>query len=298
MTHHIRSKAVFNWSGGKDSALALHQVLQEDRYEIVALLTTVNRSTRRSSMHGIPTELLQRQADSIGIPLYVVDLTPKGNMEDYETAMRGAVEHFKAIGAGRFIFGDIFLHDVRTYREKQLAPYGIEVIEPLWGRTSGQIMEEFLASGLETVIVTTTADVLGRDRRETGRRPARRSRSLRGKRRIPYVLLRRGNVPHESAFHARGSDAAKLSGQARRRYGTFLYLLVRRPERVNPGTCKASDISGEQTGKMRERPGNARRQPENNREKHGSNPERPGKTGNTDPDKYWKSTKEGACGTP
>lgn len=90
MTHHIRSKAVFNWSGGKDSALALHQVLQEDRYEIVALLTTVNRSTRRSSMHGIPTELLQRQADSIGIPLYVVDLTPKGNMEDYETAMRGA----------------------------------------------------------------------------------------------------------------------------------------------------------------------------------------------------------------
>ena len=163
MTHHIRSKAVFNWSGGKDSALALHQVLQEDRYEIVALLTTVNRSTRRSSMHGIPTELLQRQADSIGIPLYVVDLTPKGNMEDYETAMRGAVEHFKAIGAGRFIFGDIFLHDVRTYREKQLAPYGIEVIEPLWGRTSGQIMEEFLASGLETVIVTTTADVLGRE---------------------------------------------------------------------------------------------------------------------------------------
>ena len=75
MTHHIRPKAVFNWSGGKDSALALHQVLQEDRYEIVALLTTVNRSTRRSSMHGIPTELLQRQADSIGIPLYVVDLT-------------------------------------------------------------------------------------------------------------------------------------------------------------------------------------------------------------------------------
>ena len=163
MTHHIRPKAVFNWSGGKDSALALHQVLQEDRYEIVALLTTVNRSTRRSSMHGIPTELLQRQADSIGIPLYVVDLTPKGNMEDYETAMRGAVEHFKAIGAGRFIFGDIFLHDVRTYRETQLAPFGIEVIEPLWGRTSGQIMEEFLTSGLETVIVTTTADVLGRE---------------------------------------------------------------------------------------------------------------------------------------
>ena len=162
MTHHIRSKAVFNWSGGKDSALALHQVLQEDRYEIVALLTTVNRSTRRSSMHGIPTELLQRQADSIGIPLYVVDLTPKGNMEDYETAMRGAVEHFKAIGAGRFIFGDIFLHDVRAYRERQLAPFGIEVVEPLWGESSQEVMADFLASGLKTVVVTTMDDGLGR----------------------------------------------------------------------------------------------------------------------------------------
>ena len=162
MTHHIRPKAVFNWSGGKDSALALHQVLQEDRYEIVALLTTVNRSTRRSSMHGIPTELLQRQADSIGIPLYVVDLTPKGNMEDYETAMRGAVEHFKAIGAGRFIFGDIFLHDVRAYRERQLAPFGIEVVEPLWGESSQEVMADFLASGLKTVVVTTMDDGLGR----------------------------------------------------------------------------------------------------------------------------------------
>ena len=161
MTHHIRPKAVFNWSGGKDSALALHQVLQEDRYEIVALLTTVNRSTRRSSMHGIPTELLQRQADSIGIPLYVVDLTPKGNMEDYETAMRGAVEHFKAIGAGRFIFGDIFLHDVRRYREEQLAPYGIEVVEPLWGAESPEVMGGFLATGLRCVVVTTMYDGLG-----------------------------------------------------------------------------------------------------------------------------------------
>ena len=112
-------------------------------------------------MHGIPTELLQRQADSIGIPLYVVDLTPKGNMEDYETAMRGAVEHFKAIGAGRFIFGDIFLHDVRRYREEQLAPYGIEVVEPLWGAESPEVMGGFLATGLRCVVVTTMYDGLG-----------------------------------------------------------------------------------------------------------------------------------------
>ena len=87
-------------------------------------------------MHGIPTALLQAQADSIGIPLHIVDLTPKGNMEDYGAAMSHAVEHFKAQGVTCFIFGDIFLHDVRKYRERQLAPHGIGVAEPLWGGRS------------------------------------------------------------------------------------------------------------------------------------------------------------------
>lgn len=117
-----RIKAVFNWSGGKDSAHALLRAMQSGKYEIVALLTTVNRDTHRSTMHGIPTALLQAQADSIGIPLHIVDLTPKGNMEDYGAAMSHAVEHFKAQGVTCFIFGDIFLHDVRKYRERQLAP--------------------------------------------------------------------------------------------------------------------------------------------------------------------------------
>lgn len=154
-------KAVFNWSGGKDSALALWKAMQSGEYEIIALLTTVNRDSSRSSMHGIPLSLLKKQADSIGIPLYIVDLTPKGTMEDYETAMCKAVEYFLSKGVSHFIFGDIFLHDVRVYRERQLAPYGIAVAEPLWGKTSGEIMEEFLDSGIRTVIVTTTATALG-----------------------------------------------------------------------------------------------------------------------------------------
>lgn len=154
-------KAVFNWSGGKDSAHALLRAIQSGRYEIVALLTTVNRDTRRSTMHGIPTLLLQAQAESIGIPLHVVDLTPKGDMADYDAAMSRAVGHFRAQGVTHFIFGDIFLHDVRSYRERQLAPYGIEIAEPLWGRSSEEVMDAFLASGLKTVVVTTMADGLG-----------------------------------------------------------------------------------------------------------------------------------------
>ena len=158
-----RIKAVFNWSGGKDSAHALLRVFEEGRYEVVALLTTVNRDTQRSTMHALPVALLERQAQAIGIPLYVVDLTPKGNMEDYSSAMERAAKHFRDQGIRHFIFGDIFLHDVRSYREKQLAPLGIEVVEPLWGKSSAQVIEEFLQTDLQTIVVTTTASVLGRE---------------------------------------------------------------------------------------------------------------------------------------
>ena len=153
-------KAVFNWSGGKDSALALYKVLKDEKYEVVALLTTVNSESHRSTMHAIPVSLLEKQAESIGIPLYIVDVVPDGGIGNYEAGMKRAVEYFKNMGATHFIFGDIFLHDVKSYREKQLQPYGIEVVEPLWGKTSEEIMDEFLASGLQTIVVTTMADIL------------------------------------------------------------------------------------------------------------------------------------------
>ncbi len=153
-------KAVFNWSGGKDSALALQKILEAKEYEIISLLTTVNSENNRSSMHAIPLSLLKRQAESIGIPLYIVEITPNSDGEAYGDAMQKAVEHFRTLEVNHFIFGDIFLHDVKSYREKQLNPYGIEVVEPLWRKSSDEIMEEFLASGLQTIIVTTMADVL------------------------------------------------------------------------------------------------------------------------------------------
>lgn len=159
----MKKKAVFNWSGGKDSALALLSALRSNQYDIVSLLTTVNRDTKRSSMHSIPDHVLRAQADSIGLPLYMLELIPDGSMSDYEQGMHRAVNHFKTLGVTHFIFGDIFLHDVRSYREKQLAPYGMEVVEPLWDRSSEEVMEEFLTSGLCTVVVTTQADILGKE---------------------------------------------------------------------------------------------------------------------------------------
>ena len=156
---NIRKKAVFNWSGGKDSALALYKVLQQNKFDVVALLTTVNEETELSSMHAIPHSLLLKQAESIGIPLYPVFL-PK-NLQIYEQRMKDAANHFKAQGIEHFIFGDIYLTDVRKYREDRLYPLGIEVVEPLWNPNSNEVMQDFLASGIKTQIIVTDASKLG-----------------------------------------------------------------------------------------------------------------------------------------
>ena len=156
---NIRKKAVFNWSGGKDSALALYKVLQQNKFDVVALLTTVNEETELSSMHAIPHSLLLKQAESIGIPLYPVFL-PK-NLQIYEQRMKDAANHFKAQGVEHFIFGDIYLTDVRKYREDRLYPLGIEVVEPLWNPNSNEVMQDFLASGIKTQIIVTDASKLG-----------------------------------------------------------------------------------------------------------------------------------------
>lgn len=238
-----RTKAVFNWSGGKDSAHALWRAIESQRYEIVALLTTVNHDTRRSTMHGIPFPLLQAQAASIGIPLHAVDLTPKGDMEDYQTAMSQAVAHFKAQGVTHFIFGDIFLHDVRKYREQQLAPHGIEVVEPLWGRSSETVMHDFLASGLQTVVVTTMADGLGAAAIGRTIDSDFIASCLRG--RIPTAKTENTTPSVTTArFSARPSGSGwesllpKLRHTARRRHGENLHLLVRRSARAISHLCR------------------------------------------------------------
>jgi uncharacterized protein (TIGR00290 family) len=156
----MKKKCVFNWSGGKDSALALYKLLQSGDYEVVSLLTTVSSETTRSFMHAIPLSVLRAQAESIGIPFFPVLYDPNEAMSGYETVMRQTVEHFRREGVTAFAFGDIFLEDLRAYRQAQLAPYGIELIEPLWGMTSEEVMRDFLQSGLQTIVVSTMAEKL------------------------------------------------------------------------------------------------------------------------------------------
>lgn len=154
-----KKKAVFNWSGGKDSALALNKIIQEDEYDVISLLTTVNRDTLNSSIHEIPIDILKAQASSIGIPLYIVRL-PSDSMLGYDQEMEKAIIHFKKQGVKHFIFGDIFLNDVKKYRETKLRPYDIEIVEPLWNKTTKELIEEFLTSGIHAKIIMTQADKL------------------------------------------------------------------------------------------------------------------------------------------
>lgn len=158
-----RKKAVMNWSGGKDSAHALWRILQSGEYEVVALLTTINRDSERSTMHAIPREMLARQAEALGIPLYTVGLASGGSMEDYSREMERAARHFREMGVSHFIFGDIFLSDIIAYRREQCAKVGLEVVEPLYGKTSAEVMEDFLRLGIQCRVVTTMADGLGLD---------------------------------------------------------------------------------------------------------------------------------------
>jgi len=153
-----KKKAVFNWSGGKDSALALQSILHSNEFDVISLLTTIDEETLRSSVHAIPLEALSKQAYSIGIPLYLVLLS--GDLANYDEKMHETVEYFKQKGVNYFIFGDIFLADVKAYRETKLNPLGIEVVEPLWDKSSAEIIDDFLDSEIKAKIIVTQADKL------------------------------------------------------------------------------------------------------------------------------------------
>ena len=152
---------IFNWSGGKDSALALYHCLQNPDIEIKYLLTTVNDAVNRVSMHGVREALLIRQAEEIGIPLYQVRLPEMPGMQEYDDIMRYHLEKLKGEGITHSIFGDIFLEDLKTYRDSKLAEVGLTGIYPLWKRDTHELINEFLSLGFGTVIAC-TQERLGR----------------------------------------------------------------------------------------------------------------------------------------
>jgi len=155
-----KPKAVFCWSGGKDSAYCLHKVLTENLFDVVYLLTTVNNTFNRVSMHGVREELLTRQAESIGISLLKVCVTDSTN-EEYERQMETALLKIKSKGIDHVIFGDIFLEDLRIYRENNLAKVEMKGIFPLWKMNTTDIINDFIRQQFKTVICCTNDTYLG-----------------------------------------------------------------------------------------------------------------------------------------
>ncbi|RZK42298.1 MAG: adenine nucleotide alpha hydrolase [Pedobacter sp.] len=145
--------AVMNWSGGKDSMLALHYLLGDSRHKLYCLLTTVNESYRRIAMHGVREELLQYQALALGVPLKTVYLPESPDMVSYEAVIDKEFKQLKSEGVTVSVFGDIFLEDLKHYREDQFNKIGLATYFPLWKMPSRKVVEEFIDLGYKTIIV-------------------------------------------------------------------------------------------------------------------------------------------------
>lgn len=145
--------AYMNWSGGKDASLSLYKILQSGVYNVTHLLTSVNHAHNRVSMHGVRCSLLKAQAAAIGIPLKTIELPEQPDMNEYEQRMADAVQELKHADCTHSIFGDIFLDDLRAYREQKLSALDIQCVFPLWKINTAELVKEFIALGFKAVVV-------------------------------------------------------------------------------------------------------------------------------------------------
>lgn len=159
----IRPKAIFNWSGGKDSSLALYHILKENNFDINSLVTTVNSKFDRISMHGVRKELLYIQGESIGLSIKEIRLPEMPSMSDYDEIMKKELSVFKQEGVTHSIFGDIFLEDLRDYRINRLKEVGLKGHFPLWKRDTRELVHEFIDLGFKTIVVCVKSDALHKD---------------------------------------------------------------------------------------------------------------------------------------
>ncbi len=148
----MATKTVMAWSGGKDSACALWRLQQDKRYEVTGLLTTLTEGFDRISMHGVRRELLAAQAQALGLPVYEVWIPQGASNEVYEQRMGAMVEQIVSDGVKAVAFGDLFLEDIRAYREKMLAPTGLEPLFPLWGAPTAALARRIIADGFRAVL--------------------------------------------------------------------------------------------------------------------------------------------------
>jgi uncharacterized protein (TIGR00290 family) len=160
-------KVILCWSGGKDSAMALYDLQSSQEYDIVALLTTITEGYDRVSLHGVRRALVEQQAQSLGLPLKEVFIPQNCSNQEYESKMRATLTRFIESSVSRVAFGDVFLEEVRKYREDNLSQLDMEGLFPLWGRGSAELIRSFIASGFQAI--TTCVDAKALDGNFVGR---------------------------------------------------------------------------------------------------------------------------------
>lgn len=153
-------RVLLSWSSGKDSAWSLHVLRERGEYEIAGLLTTFNEAVDRVAMHAVRRELVERQASSAGLPLWAVPLPWPCSNEQYELLMAETCARAIAAGIEGIAFGDLFLEDVRSYREKQMRDTGLEPIFPLWGQPTGDLAKQMIASGIRAKLTCVDTEKL------------------------------------------------------------------------------------------------------------------------------------------
>jgi uncharacterized protein (TIGR00290 family) len=151
---------LLSWSGGKDSAFALHTLRSSPDFEPVGLLTTITEDYDRISIHGVRRELLERQAESIGLPLHKVLIPKDCTNEIYEERLAAALRGIKRQGIHHVAFGDLYLEDIRAYREKQMAPLGLQPVFPVWGLDTTDLAHDLIRLGFQAVLVCVDTDIL------------------------------------------------------------------------------------------------------------------------------------------
>ena len=158
-----KHKTLLSWSSGKDSAWALHTLRQDPQIELAGLFCTVNQAFNRVAMHGVRVELLQRQADRLGLPLQIIDIPYPCSNEQYAQVMSEFVTQARAAGVTHFAFGDLFLEDVRRYREERLQGTDISPIFPLWGWDTRELSQTMVTAGLRSVLTCVDPKQLSKD---------------------------------------------------------------------------------------------------------------------------------------
>lgn len=159
----MREKVVVAWSGGKDSALALYEVLNSSSYDVLELLTTVAKDQDRISIHGVRRVLLEQQAQALRIPLEELFLLKGASDAEYEEKLLKALKRHRDNGVSSVVFGDLFLEDIRKYREKILAKAEMNGVFPLWKKDTRQLAYTFINLGFKAVITSVDSKVLGKD---------------------------------------------------------------------------------------------------------------------------------------